>query len=69
VNPEIIYSSELDGRGWIGDIKNMLLSTEKLKKTGWKIHYSSKDAIIHTVKSIIENRSNKWISKVRSRSE
>jgi len=33
------------GRGWKGDVKTMLLSTEKLAKTGWKPKYTSEQAI------------------------
>ncbi len=55
VNPKITHSLEIeDGRGWIGDIKNMLLSTEKLKQSGWKIHHSSKDAVTLTVKKMVD---------------
>jgi UDP-glucose 4-epimerase len=54
--PEITYSSQLkDGRGWIGDVKNMLLSTDKLKKIGWRINYSSKDTVSLTIKKIVDN--------------
>jgi UDP-glucose 4-epimerase len=59
VDPQITYASELkDGRGWIGDIKNMLLSTDKLKKTGWQINHSSKDTVSLTVKKIVEHNRN-----------
>lgn len=55
VNREIKYvTKEKDGRGWLGDIKNMLLSTDKIKKIGWKINYSSKKSVSLTVKKIIE---------------
>jgi UDP-glucose 4-epimerase len=55
LNPEITYSSELkDGRGWVGDIRNMLLSTDKLKKIGWKINHSSKDTVSLTVRNVID---------------
>lgn len=57
---EIRYPSQHnDGRGWIGDIKNMLLSTDKLKKIGWKINHSSKESIYLTTKKIIDNNYNK----------
>ena len=60
VNPKITHSLEIkEGKGWIGDIKNMLLSTEKLKQIGWKIHHSSKDAVTLTVKNIIDTEPNK----------
>ncbi len=41
------------GAGWVGDVKNMELSTDKLKKTGWKPKYTSKESVVKTVQSII----------------
>jgi UDP-glucose 4-epimerase len=38
------------GRGWKGDVKNMLLDTAKLKTKGWKPRYTSAGAIRKTVK-------------------
>jgi UDP-glucose 4-epimerase len=59
VQPHITYACELKGgRGWIGDIKNMLLSTDKLKKTGWQINHSSKNTVSLTVKRIVERNQN-----------
>jgi UDP-glucose 4-epimerase len=42
-----------DGRGWPGDVKNMLLSVDKLKEYGWKIHYSSSKSISVTVNKLL----------------
>jgi UDP-glucose 4-epimerase len=54
---EIRYATEInDGRGWIGDVKNMLLSTEKLKKIGWRINHSSKDSVSLTIEKIISKQ-------------
>jgi UDP-glucose 4-epimerase len=54
-HPQITYASELKGgRGWIGDIKNMLLSTDKIKRRGWKNNYSSEDSVSLTVKKIAD---------------
>jgi len=33
------------GRGWVGDVKNMLLDVTKLKAKGWKPKYNSKEAV------------------------
>jgi UDP-glucose 4-epimerase len=53
---KIKYTSDrTDGRGWVGDIKNMLLATDKIKKRGWIINYSSKDSVSLTVRNIIDN--------------
>jgi UDP-glucose 4-epimerase len=55
LSPKIKYLSESkDGRGWIGDVKNMLLSTDKLKTFGWRIRHTSQDSVLLTVKSIMD---------------
>jgi len=33
------------GRGWVGDVKNMLLDTTKLKSRGWKPRYNSEQSV------------------------
>jgi UDP-glucose 4-epimerase len=63
-NPQIKYlSNETNGRGWTGDVKNMSLSTQKLKGHGWKIRYSSSEAVRVTARKIIELRDKK-ISRI-----
>ena len=34
-----------DGRGWKGDVKNMLLDISKLRSKGWQPKYSSEEAV------------------------
>ncbi len=43
-----------DGRGWPGDVKNMLLSVNKLKEYGWKLNYSSSESVSVTVQRLLE---------------
>ncbi|MEM3824108.1 MAG: NAD-dependent epimerase/dehydratase family protein, partial [Candidatus Bathyarchaeia archaeon] len=40
------------GRGWIGDIKNMLLDIEKLKSQGWKPKHNSIQSVRKTAKTL-----------------
>ena len=42
-----------DGRGWLGDVKLMLLDITKLKSTGWRPKLSSREAVIKTVREIL----------------
>jgi UDP-glucose 4-epimerase len=42
-----------DGRGWKGDIKNMLLDISKLKSLGWKPKHNTKQAIRKATKHLI----------------
>ena len=39
------------GRGWKGDVKNMLLDISKIKSLGWKPRHNSKQAIRHAKSS------------------
>ena len=39
-----------DGRGWLGDVKFMLLDISKLKSTGWMPSMNSEQAVKDTVK-------------------
>jgi len=39
-----------DGRGWVGDVKSMLLDVTKLKSTGWTPRFNSRSAVEETVK-------------------
>ena len=41
------------GRGWIGDVKNMLLDISKLKSRGWKPKHNSEQAVKLTVQDIL----------------
>jgi UDP-glucose 4-epimerase len=43
------------GRGWIGDVKNMLLDINKLKKLGWKPKLNSQQAVKKTAEHLIED--------------
>ncbi len=40
------------GRGWVGDVKNMLLDVARLKAKGWKPRYDSRGAVRRTARSI-----------------
>ncbi len=42
------------GRGWIGDVKNMLLDIRKLQSLEWKPQYNSEEAVRLTVRSILK---------------
>jgi len=51
---QYIFTGGVDGgRGWKGDVKNMLLSIEKLKKFGWKPRLNSRQAVERAVSEIL----------------
>ena len=41
------------GRGWIGDVKNMLLSSDKLRSYGWEPTMNSSQSIKRAVREIV----------------
>ena len=42
------------GRGWKGDVKFMQLSIEKLKNTGWRPRYNSRQAVELTARALVK---------------
>ena len=46
-----------DGRGWIGDVKTMLLDLTKLRSIGWRARLDSRGAVEETVKNMVQDRS------------
>jgi UDP-glucose 4-epimerase len=43
----------MGGRGWIGDVRKMLLSVDKLTSAGWTPRMSSREAIRRAVQEIL----------------
>ncbi len=41
------------GRGWVGDVRTMLLDTERIHSRGWRPRYDSSGAIRAAVRSIL----------------
>ena len=41
------------GRGWRGDVKQMLLSVERLRRLGWKPKYNSLEAVRRAARELI----------------
>ncbi len=48
----------LDGRGWIGDVKQMLLDISKLKELGWTPKLASLEAVELASKEILQHIQN-----------
>jgi len=54
---KFVFTGGIDGgRGWLGDVKIMLLSIDKLLNTGWKPKYNSEQAVRLAVKAILKER-------------
>jgi len=54
---KFVFTGGVDGgRGWLGDVKIMLLSIDKLRKTGWKPKYNSEQAVRLAVKAILKEK-------------
>jgi len=57
VTPRYLFSGGVDGgRGWLGDVKNMLLDTKKLQALGWKPKFGSAEAVRRTTREILGSR-------------
>jgi UDP-glucose 4-epimerase len=57
-NVEFVFTGGVEGgRGWLGDVKIMRLSIDKLMKTGWKPKYNSEQAVRLAVKAILKGKS------------
>jgi len=54
---KFIFTGGVDGgRGWLGDVKIMHLSVDKLLKTGWKPKYNSEQAVRLAVRELLKER-------------
>ena len=51
---EYNYTGGIDGRGWRGDVKLMLLSIEKIKRLGWSPELGSARALEVAVKALLK---------------
>jgi UDP-glucose 4-epimerase len=49
------YTGGLDGRGWKGDIKVMLLSIEAIMRLGWRPKHNSTESIREAVEALLRN--------------
>jgi UDP-glucose 4-epimerase len=48
------FTGGYHGSGWRGDVKAMLLDTQKLRNRGWEPRYTSQEAVRLAVRSLIE---------------
>jgi len=51
-NVKLKFTGGVDGRGWKGDVKNMLLNISKIKSSGWKPKLNSKQAVRKAIKHL-----------------
>ena len=42
------------GRGWVGDVKIMLLKADKIKSCGWTPRLNSQQAVTQTVRALTQ---------------
>jgi len=58
LRPEYAWTGGVQGgRGWIGDVKAMLLSVDKLESRGWVPKMNSREAIRAAVQEVLKARS------------
>lgn len=51
------FSNTKDGRGWIGDVKTMLLDIKKVRDLGWTPQLNSSQAIEKTMAELLKSQS------------
>jgi len=52
-NVKLTFTGGVDGgRGWVGDVKNMLIDVSKIKSLGWKPKLNSKQAVRKAIKHL-----------------
>jgi len=52
-NVKLTFTGGVDGgRGWKGDVKNMLLDIDKIKALGWKPKHNTQQATTETIKEL-----------------
>lgn len=57
-NVKYIWTGGVDGgRGWLGDVRQMQLSIEKLQSEGWIPKMNSKESVTRAVMELLEERS------------
>ena len=49
----IEYKGGPDGRGWIGDVKTMLLDISKIRSLGWNPKYSSSESVKESARVLL----------------
>ncbi|MCX8170460.1 MAG: UDP-glucose 4-epimerase, partial [Candidatus Bathyarchaeota archaeon] len=49
-----VYKPVLHGIGWLGDVKHIALSIDRLKSLGWRPKMNSRQAISEAAKSILQ---------------
>lgn len=57
-NVKYVYKPVLYGIGWLGDVKKIALTIDKLKDLGWRPRMSSIQAVGEATKSIVEEIKN-----------
>jgi UDP-glucose 4-epimerase len=53
LSPEFSFRNELNGRGWVGDVKTMLLDCSYIKSKGWRAERNSRESVERTVQELL----------------
>jgi len=63
---KVAYMYSGDNRGWKGDVPIIRLNSGKLRSMQWRNQYTSKEAIHHSVQSILEDaKQNKFNWRIK----
>jgi len=50
---KMTFTGGPEGRGWVGDVKNMLLDIGRLRSSGWEPKFGSEEAIRRTIRQLL----------------
>jgi UDP-glucose 4-epimerase len=53
LSPTHVYTNKFGGRGWLGDVRTMLLDISKANKRGWRPSMGSAEAVRRAVKDLL----------------
>jgi len=53
LSPEFRFRNELNGRGWVGDVKTMLLDCSYIKSKGWRAENNSRESVERTAQELL----------------
>lgn len=57
----LVFANGSDGRGWAGDVREMLLDCTRFSEQGWRADLNSRDAVLRTVANMSEKSTWSWV--------
>lgn len=69
-NTKLRLTGGIDGgRGWKGDVKNMLLDIGKLKNLGWRPRLTSEEAVAKATRDLLDELESHFVDTLKAKTE